>query len=249
MTLTNKNYPTQNQDERPVNADISILVLHYTGMTTAKAALQRMQDPTVKVSAHWCIDEDGRVFSLVPERLRAWHAGLSYWRQNSLVNDISIGIELVNPGHENGYRPFPAKQMRSLTVLAKEILSRYSIPAQNVVGHSDISPHRKKDPGELFDWRRLSKSGIGLWPSGLNKSRSYFSTLSKGSEGSSVANLQTDLFEFGYGLNIDGIYGEESEAIITAFQRHFRQGRVDGIADNATIAILQNLLTQIGFKK
>ncbi len=249
MILSHEHFPTQNQDERPINAHISILVLHYTGMATAKAALHRMQDPTAKVSAHWCIDEDGRIYSLVPEKLRAWHAGLSYWRQKYLVNDISIGIELVNPGHENGYRPFPARQMKSLTGLAIEILSRYEIPAQNVVGHSDISPHRKKDPGELFDWRRLSESGIGLWPTHLNKLNDHFPALSKGSQGLSVKTLQEGLFNYGYGLNVDGIYGEESESVITAFQRHFRQGKVDGIADNATLAILQNLLYQIGIPK
>lgn len=247
--MLHKHLPTQNQDERPINADISILVLHYTGMATAEAALNRMQDPVAKVSAHWCIDEDGKIYSLVPERLRAWHAGLSYWRQKSLVNDISIGIELVNPGHENGYRPFPAGQMKSLTWLAKQIISRHKIPAQNIVGHSDVSPNRKKDPGELFDWRRLSENGIGLWPTNFNKSEVHSPTLGDGAEGATVRALQKDLFKFGYGLHIDGFYGAESEAVIAAFQRHFRQGRVDGVADNATIAILHNLLTQISLMK
>ena len=249
MTLTYKDWPTPNQDERPLSADgradkIDVLVLHYTGMNSALEALERMRDPEFKVSAHWCIDENGQIFRLVPEELRAWHAGLSYWRRRNLVNDVSIGIELVNPGHEFGYRPFPGAQMDALIALSKEILGRYDIPSANVVGHADIAPQRKQDPGELFDWARLARDGIGVWPRGAGEPSNSAPALAKGARGATVRAFQKNLFDFGYGLYVDGDYGEESEAIVRAFQRHFRQARVDGVADGATRAILEHLLAQ-----
>ena len=243
MTLSYIDWPTPNQDPRPDAANgIEILVLHYTGMASVEAALERMRDPTAKVSAHWCIGEDGQSYRLVPEDMRAWHAGLSYWRRRQLVNDTSIGIELVNPGHEFGYRPFPRAQMDALIALAGNILSRYDIPAANVVGHSDVSPMRKRDPGELFDWARLAQNGIGIWPQAASEPESQLPALDKGASGPEVRALQENLFDFGYGLRIDGHYGEESEAIVRAFQRHYRQARVDGVADGATRAILEHLL-------
>ncbi len=247
MTLSYTDWPTPNQDARPDSAEtIDILVLHYTGMQTATAALDRMRDPAAKVSTHWCIDEDGQIYRLVPETMRAWHAGLSYWRQRQLVNDTSIGIELVNPGHEFGYRPFPRAQMETLIVLAGDVLSRHQIPAANVVGHSDIAPLRKLDPGELFDWARLAQYGIGLWPQPTSEPRSQLIALELGASGPEVRALQKNLFDFGYGPTIDGHYGEESETIVQAFQRHFRQARVDGVADGATQAILKHLLARSG---
>ncbi len=245
MTVTYKEWPTPNQDERPyIVPGIDVLVLHYTGMVSAKAALERMRDPLFKVSAHWCIDENGTIYRLVPEEMRAWHAGLSYWRQRHLLNDTSIGVELVNPGHELGYRPFPSAQMDALILLAGDIVTRYGILAANVVGHSDIAPLRKQDPGELFDWARLARNGIGIWPRVAGEPESKPVALDLGASGREVQQLQENLFEFGYGLSSDGHYGEESQSIVRAFQRHFRQARVDGIADGATRAILENLLEQ-----
>ena len=151
-----------NQDER--GAPIDMLVLHYTGMQSAEAALDRLCDPAAKVSSHYDITEDGAVHALVPEEKRAWHAGLSFWAGIRNVNASSIGIELVNPGHEFGYRAFPAVQIAALKDLAGGILSRHSIPASRVLGHSDVAPARKEDPGELFPWEALAASGIGLWP-------------------------------------------------------------------------------------
>jgi len=247
MTLPYTDWPTPNQDERPRPAEgIDVLVLHYTGMATAREALERMRDPALKVSAHWCIDEDGRIYRLVPEAMRAWHAGLSNWRQRNLVNDVSIGIELVNPGHEFGYRPFPGRQMDALSALAANILARHEIPPANVVGHSDIAPRRKNDPGELFDWARLARDGIGLWPQGADEPPNAAPALTKGATGAGVRAFQANLFDYGYGLWVDGVYGEESEAVARAFQRHFRQARVDGIADGATRAILRHLLALAG---
>lgn len=140
-----------------------MLVLHYTGMRSAEAAIARLCDPAARVSAHYVIDERGAVTALVPEEKRAWHAGVSAWRGRGALNDVSIGIEIANPGHEWGYRPFPEVQMRAVIALARDILHRWPIPAAHVVGHSDIAPSRKQDPGELFPWRRLAAAGVGLW--------------------------------------------------------------------------------------
>ncbi len=154
--------PSPNHNERPCPVDM--LVLHYTGMQSCAAAVERLRDPESKVSSHYVIDEDGTIYRLVPEALRAFHAGVSYWRGRHALNDPSIGIEIVNPGHEWGYRPFPPPQMAAVQALCLDILGRHAIPSQNVVGHSDIAPTRKQDPGELFDWRGLAAAGIGLWP-------------------------------------------------------------------------------------
>jgi len=153
-----------NQDERPSGTPIDMLVLHYTGMTSAGAAIDRLCDPAARVSSHYVVEEDGLVWALVPEARRAWHAGVSFWRGHRDLNDRSVGIEVVNPGHEWGYRPFPGLQMAAVCDLCLDILARHPIPARNVVGHSDIAPDRKQDPGELFDWEGLAQNGVGLWP-------------------------------------------------------------------------------------
>jgi N-acetylmuramoyl-L-alanine amidase len=199
-----------------------MLVIHYTGMRSAEAALERMCDPAAEVSAHYMIDEAGKVFALVEEEKRAWHAGASFWRGESAINSRSIGIELVNPGHEFGYRPFPEAQMAALIELAKGILTRWPIPARNVVGHSDVAPRRKQDPGELFDWRRLAENGIGLWPEPGE------------GEGDAAALLAAHGYEI-----------EDLTATLTAFQRHFRPSRCDGAADAETLSLLNGLVTAI----
>src|SRR6185437_14636545 len=155
--------PSPNQDDRGV-AKVDMLVLHYTGMPSAEAALNRLCDPTAKVSAHYAIDEEGTIYAMVPEDRRAWHAGISYWAGGRDINARSIGIELVNPGHEFGYRAFAEPQIASLITLCRDILARHAIPAWRVLGHSDVAPMRKDDPGELFPWARLAEAGIGLWP-------------------------------------------------------------------------------------
>lgn len=197
---------------------IDMLVLHYTGMRTGLEALSRLTDPAAKVSAHYVVEEDGRVFALVAEDMRAWHAGLSHWRGHTNINQRSIGIEIVNPGHEFGYRPFPAVQMQAVTALCLDILARHPIPARNVVGHSDIAPTRKEDPGELFDWHGLSRAGVGLWPKPM---------------GGNVP--QTALTEFGYDT-------QNMEKAITAFQRRFRPQDMSGRWDAQCAAILASLL-------
>src|SRR5579859_4450701 len=155
--------PSPNHDDRG-GAPIDMLVLHYTGMKTAKAALDRLCDPVAKVSAHYTIDEEGTVYAHVAEARRAWHAGAAYWAGATDINARSIGIELVNPGHEFGYRDFAEDQIAALTTLCHSILMRHPIPSWRVLGHSDVAPARKQDPGELFPWARLAKAGIGLWP-------------------------------------------------------------------------------------
>ena len=160
------NLVSPNFDARPVGGAVDMLVLHYTGMRSCAEALARLCDPAAKVSAHYLLDEDGSLYSLVAEDCRAWHAGVSFWRGHTDINARSIGIELVNPGHEFGYRPFPEVQMVALIDLCRGILARHPIPPRNVVGHADVAPRRKRDPGELFDWRQLAAAGIGMWPEG-----------------------------------------------------------------------------------
>jgi N-acetylmuramoyl-L-alanine amidase len=233
-------YLSPNFNYRPPGAVIDTLVLHYTGMRTGGEALARLCDPEAKVSAHYVVEEDGRIFALVPEEKRAWHAGVSHWRGRDNLNDTSIGIEIVNPGHEFGYRPFPKVQMEAVAALCREILSRHPIPARNVVGHSDIAPDRKEDPGELFDWAGLAGQGIGLWAEEMGDMAAP--KLSLGDTGEAVAHLQRDLAHYGYGLVISGRFDVATEQVVIGFQRHFRPRLFHGIWDGECIARLQTLL-------
>ena len=212
--------PSPNHGERPGGVAIDLVVLHYTGMATAEAALARLCDPAARVSAHYLIDEDGEVFRLVGEERRAWHAGVSCWAGDGDVNGRSIGVELANPGHEFGYRPFPGPQLRALESLLGDILERRRIDPARVLGHSDVAPLRKRDPGELFPWRRLAAKGLAWWPA------EPFGTADP-DEGRARAALA----RFGYG------YGEDSfAAVLTAFQRRFRPSLCDGVLDGETMA-------------
>jgi N-acetylmuramoyl-L-alanine amidase len=208
-------HPSPNHGARR-EAPTDILLLHYTGMRDAAAALARLRDPTAEVSAHYLIDTDGTVFRLVDETRRAFHAGVSYWAGTTDVNSRSIGVELVNPGHEWGYRPFPAAQMSALAELAREVLSRHAIPSSRVLGHSDVAPSRKLDPGELFDWAWLAAQGIGVWPD-------------PGAAAPPV-DPASGLDRIGYraGAAID-------PAVVAAFQRHWRPALVDGVLDAETV--------------
>jgi len=237
--------PSPNFDRRPLGAPIDILLLHYTGMQSAEAALARLCDPAARVSAHYLIDEDGTCWRLVDEAMRAWHAGVGSWGDCRDINAQSIGIELVNPGHEFGYRPFAEAQMAALVALAPRILSRHPIPAARVLGHSDVAPARKQDPGELFDWASLACEGIGLWPEPHAEVPSGLSELRPGMSGPAVASLQADLGRYGYGLSATGSYDAATTLVVTAFQRHFLQHRVNGIADPDTRLRLRDLLTHL----
>ncbi|PCJ33819.1 MAG: N-acetylmuramoyl-L-alanine amidase [Alphaproteobacteria bacterium] len=230
-------YPSPNYDDRPEGVKIKYLILHYTGMNTGKAALDRLCDEAAKVSAHYLIEEDGRVFSLVPEGKRAWHAGRSSWEGERDINGYSIGIELVNPGHDSpgykgDYRPFPEAQMAALIDLCRGILTRHDIKPWHVLGHSDVAPARKCDPGELFDWQRLAEAGIGVWPVKADKKQSI---------AGNAASFQERLSLYGY--EFDGHKDFPGQRIVTAFQRHFRPLDISGDIDDECRQILDDLLT------
>ena len=211
-----------------------MLVIHYTGMITADAALERLCDPSAQVSAHYLIDEDGTLYRLVDEASRAWHAGVAYWAGATNINDRSIGIELVNPGHEFGYRAFPEPQMQSLESLARQIVARHPIAPDRVLGHSDIAPDRKSDPGELFDWQRLAAGGVGLWPRPLGSIPQP-----------DLVDAKQLLAAYGYRVD-DGAAPDTAfdTAAVVAFQRHFRPGRIDGVIDGETLGRLRDLCAQ-----
>ncbi|HXQ17874.1 MAG TPA: N-acetylmuramoyl-L-alanine amidase [Caulobacteraceae bacterium] len=229
--------PSPNFDARTGPPDL--LLLHYTGMPTGEAALQRLRDPAAKVSAHYLVEEDGRIFSLVPEERRAWHAGKSFWRGETDINARSVGVEIVNPGHEFGYRPFPQAQIVAVIDLLADIRSRWSIGDARILGHSDVAPQRKEDPGELFPWERLAEAGHGLW---VEPPAAPGAPLAEGDEGAGVFALQAGLTRLGYDNAPSGRYDAGTATIVRAFQRHWRQERVDGIADGETRARLIALL-------
>lgn len=231
--------PSPNHDARDGNR-ISILVLHYTGMQTGEAALQRLCDPAARVSSHYLVEEDGRVFQLVDENNRAWHAGVSSWAGAHNVNSISVGIEIVNPGHEYGYRAFPDVQMDAVEALSKEIAARHGIAKTHVVGHSDIAPARKDDPGELFDWDRLAMAGLCIAKPPVSFDATELS-LMKGDEGAGVALLQTGLQKIGYGITINGSFDDLTEAVVRAFQRRFRRDLINNMADAETRTLIAAL--------
>ena len=230
--------PSPNFNERQGVAGPDILIMHYTGMKSCAEAVARLTSAEARVSSHYTIDEDGTIYAHVPEKLRAWHAGASSWRGATDINSRSIGIEIVNPGHEFGYREFPEAQIEAVIRLSKAIVGRHPIPARNVIGHSDIAPGRKTDPGELFPWKRLAAAGLGLWvdmPAGREAS------LSRGASGERVSELQAALAHFGYGLEVNGSYDEHTVVVVGAFQQHFRQAIFDGVADAETQARLRAL--------
>jgi N-acetylmuramoyl-L-alanine amidase len=229
--------PSSNFDARTGPPDM--LILHYTGMQTGAAALQRLADPAARVSAHYLVEEDGRVFGLVPEERRAWHAGKSFWRGETDINTASIGIEIVNPGHEWGYRAFPDAQIDSVIALLSGIRERWDIPDARILAHSDVAPARKADPGELFPWKRLAQAGHGFW---FEPEAPPGAALTLGDDGPGVFILQAGLHRLGYEPMPSGTYDEETATVVRAFQRHWRPDRVDGIADGETRARLMAML-------
>ncbi len=238
MTLSLIDRPSPNFNERAGVAGPDILLLHYTGMQSCEAAVTRLTDVATKVSSHYTIDEDGTVYVHVPENLRAWHAGVSFWRGARDINSRSVGIEIVNPGHEFGYRAFPDVQIDAVIELSAQIVVRHRIPARNVIAHSDVAPGRKTDPGELFPWRQLAANGVGLW---VEAGLSDAGELAPGMTGASVHALQSRLADYGYGIEVTGIFDEATRVVVSAFQRHFRPERLDGAADAQTLAVLQAL--------
>lgn len=233
--------PSPNFGPRPASEAVDLVIIHYTGMPTAAEALDRLCDPAAAVSAHYLIDEDATVYRLVPDGMRAWHAGVSGWAGARDINDRSIGIELVNPGHEWGYRPFPPTQIAALLDLLRRLVGRHPIPSHRIVGHSDVAPARKTDPGELFDWPGLAAAGLGLWPRAFPPAGPSEPNPASANEG----EAQRLLTAFGYDF---GLAGADLATVVSAFQRHFRPRRIDGVADAETITSLRDLCDQLGHR-
>jgi len=230
MSLRIRDLPSPNQDDRPPSTPIDMLILHYTGMRNAREAIERLCDPAAHVSSHYVVDEDGAVLRLVPEERRAHHAGVSYWRGNRGLNGRSIGIEIVNPGHEWGYRDFPVLQLAAVCDLCLAILARHPIPQRNIVAHSDVAPDRKQDPGEKFDWQGLAANGVGLWPENDEDLT--------GGRHASVLEVRAALIDIGYDVTGDGPFDAQVATVLRAFQRHWRQEAITGEADPGTLTQL-----------
>ena len=232
-----------NHGERREGAHVDAIILHYTGMASGEAAAAWLCNPQSQVSSHYLVHEDGCVVQMVPEAARAWHAGQSVWAGATDMNSRSVGIEIVNPGHELGYADFPQAQVEAVIELCRGIVARHAIRPERVLAHSDIAPGRKIDPGEKFPWAALAGAGIGHWvapePAGADAG------LCENDSGDAVKSLQFRLFSYGYGIEVTGRYDARTRIVVEAFQRHFRPMRVDGAADRSTIDTLQNLLAAL----
>lgn len=215
--------PSPNHGARRGGGPVDMLLLHYTDMQDGDAALQRLCDPVAEVSAHYLIAEDGRIHRLVEEGRRAFHAGVGYWRGVRDVNSRSIGIELQNPGHSHGYRPFPPAQIAALIRLVQGIVARHPIPARNILGHSDTAPDRKQDPGALFPWRDLAAQGVGLWPEVADAADAADADMKSADQGVGEAALPDLLAAIGY--------DPQAQQAIAAFQRRFRPTGITNHAD------------------
>lgn len=240
--IAKKVFPSPNHGERREGLRPQMVILHYTGMPDSGEALQWLCNPVSQVSAHYFVFEDGRVLQLVPESRRAWHAGVSCWEGESDINSASIGIEIANPGHPGDLPPFPNAQIESVIALVRDIAARWRIAPHRILGHSDVAPGRKIDPGEAFPWHRLHAAGIGHWvpPAPIQDGRFF----SRGDEGMPIEALQAMFAMYGYGVKITGVFDEHTEKVVAAFQRHFRPERVDGVADASTITTLKELIAK-----
>ena len=235
--------PSPNYGDRKGLLSPNMIVLHYTGMADAASAIVRLCTEGTEVSAHYVVLEDGNIVQCVQESARAWHAGASSWGNETDINSSSIGIEIVNRGHDLGYTDFPLRQVAAVIALCKGIMIRRDIRKHRVLAHSDVAPGRKKDPGERFPWRLLADSGVGLWvepaPIILGEQKLL------GASGEDVLALQRSLAAFGYGVPLNGQYDTATMDVVAAFQRHFRPERVDGVADQSTLTTLHDLLAML----
>lgn len=236
--------PSGNIEERKRGLTPTILLMHYTGLPTAARAIEVLKDPRSKVSCHYVVDDAGRITQMVAESMRAWHAGLSRWHGEEDINSASIGIEIHNPGHNDGYPDFTEPQMQAVIALSQDIVSRHRIPPERILAHSDVAPTRKTDPGEKFDWRRLAAAGLGHWvePEPVAKRDKG---LGFGTSGPLVAEVQRLLKRYGYGVEEHGELDEVTGCVLRAFQLHFRPARVDGRIDQSTITTLERLLAAL----
>jgi N-acetylmuramoyl-L-alanine amidase len=241
--LAGRIFPSLNIDARKGGIEPGILLLHYTGMSSAEGAIQWLAAPESKVSCHYVVAEDGVITQMVPEACRAWHAGVSHWSGVTDINSRSIGIEIHNPGHDGGYPDFPDAQMDAVEALCLDIIARRGIAPHHVLAHSDVAPRRKIDPGEKFDWARLARAGIGHWTEPVPIKGGE--TLERGARGDAVLRLQEALRTYGYGVPCTGDYCEDTEFVVAAFQRHFRPALVDGRAGRSTLETLDALLSKL----
>ena len=244
MPLVEEVHASPNVEARRNGERPSILLLHYTGIETMAEAVDWLTHPGSRVSCHYGIDDAGRITQMVPERMRAWHAGEAVWDGERDINSASIGIEIQNPGHELGYPDFPEAQMLAVEALCRDIVARHGIRPERVLAHSDVAPTRKKDPGEKFPWARLARAGIGHWiaPQPVTAAEPG---LGIGVAGPLVAQVQLLLRRYGYGIEPTGVVDGKTEFVVTAFQRHFRPERVDGRIDQSTIATLERLIAAL----
>src|SRR5579864_3123144 len=235
--------PSPNFGDRNKGRLPDMILLHYTGMADVEGAIKQLCTVGTDVSAHYIVLEDGRIVQSVPEAKRAWHAGVSSWAGEDDINSCSIGVEIVNRGHDWGYPDFPSRQIAAVTALCRGIMLRREVPTHRVLAHSDVAPSRKKDPGEKFPWHSMANSGVGHWvqPAPIVRSEG----LKLGTIGDEVRNLQQALARYGYGVSITGKYDTATMEVVTAFQRHFRPSRVDGLADHSTLVTLQALLASL----
>jgi N-acetylmuramoyl-L-alanine amidase len=234
--IPSANFGDRNQGRLP-----DMIVLHYTGMPDVEGALARLCTAGTDVSAHYVVLEDGRIVQCVPEAKRAWHAGVASWAGEADINSCSIGIEIVNRGHDWGYPDFPLRQIAAVITLCRGIMLRHDLPAHRVLAHSDVAPGRKKDPGEKFPWHSLANSGVGHWVQAAPIVRG--DSLKLGAAGYEVQGLQEALATYGYGIPLNGKYDGPTMEVVMAFQRHFRPARIDGVADHSTLTTLKSLLT------
>jgi N-acetylmuramoyl-L-alanine amidase len=236
-----------NHGERRGYSRPNCLILHYTGMPTGEAALKTLTDPASELSAHYFVWEDGAIDQLVKESERAWHAGRGSWKGEGDLNSASIGVEIVNPGHDGGSPPFPERQIAATIALARDVCGRWGIAPERVLAHSDVAPARKQDPGEAFPWGRLRAGGVGHWtePAPLSGGALF----AHEEEGPPVRALQAMLALYGYGVELTGVNDRQTRQAVAAFQRHFRPERVDGEADASTVATLKSLIGGLGRRR
>ena len=240
--------PSPNCGERRDAKRPDAIILHYTGMTSGAEAEDRLCNVEAEVSSHYLVHEDGRIVQMVPEAARAWHAGESFWAGERDMNSRSIGIEIANCGHPGGDpalapQPFDDRQIRAVTELCQGIVARWTIAPQRVLAHSDIAPGRKIDPGEAFPWDQLHAAGIGHWVEEAPIRGGRF--LARGEQGQPVEALQAMLGLYGYNVAVTGVFDQQTEIVVAAFQRHFRRSRIDGVADMSTIETLHRLLSTV----
>jgi N-acetylmuramoyl-L-alanine amidase len=235
--------PSANYGERNKGRQPDMILLHYTGMPDVDGAIARLCTAGTDVSAHYIVLEDGRIVQCVPESKRAWHAGESFWAGEEDINSCSIGIEIINRGHDWGYPDFPPRQIAAVTALCRGIMLRRQVPSYRVLAHSDVAPARKKDPGEKFPWHSLANSGVGHWvqPAPIVRGEG----IKLGTISDEVASLQAAFARYGYYISINGKYDGATMEVVAAFQRHFRPARVDGIVDHSTMTTLHALLASL----